>query len=538
MTVRKNLPVRLIALSEMKDNIHSYRIVKVKNCYSNKFRTILIPSRLVYDKRKLREILLNNGLAADLDVKEMNEVFDEIKRTPNISVPLLIRPGFFDKNGELCYATGNGKIIGDYEGLSPRPYPETKSFKNDWQRKGRLVEWQDNVATAAIHSPQIMLSLCSAVAGFCTFYINIESGGFHIYGDSSKGKSTAVIVAASVYGGGEYVSDWNTTEAAFEELAESRNHSLVLLDELVMIDTSAKDSAQKRQKLVYALASGHGKARSGSYQPNKAEWRLTVVSNGESAMEQHALEGGQSRKNGEKARLVDVPADSGYGMGLFRTIPDDLSPSTYAESIIESCGLYHGIAGPLFVKKLLRKDKSVVTALLEKRMQRFFNAMKVDGNNGLEKRIAKRFAFSFAAGSLAAKFKIFPFGDDVILEAIAFCYMKAIADGSVLNNFFSERLNFELKNATCQPYYENLDSIDLNDESVIEYEFKNKKDDSKIKVLAVKASFFKENLLVSYDLAISILKKQGKLLPDASGKATRQINYKGRILKRRYCLIM
>ncbi|WP_236905459.1 hypothetical protein, partial [Cronobacter sakazakii] len=65
MTVRKNLPVRLIALSEMKSNIHSYRIVKVKNCYSNKFRTILIPSRLVYDKRKLIEVLLNNGLAAD-----------------------------------------------------------------------------------------------------------------------------------------------------------------------------------------------------------------------------------------------------------------------------------------------------------------------------------------------------------------------------------------------------------------------------------------------------------------------------------------
>lgn len=124
-------------------------------------------------------------------------------------------------------------------------------------------------------------------------------------------------------------------------------------------------------------------------------------------------------------------------MGLFRTIPDDLSPSTYAESIIEACGLYHGIAGPLFVKKLLRKDKSVVTALLEERMQRFLNAMKVDGNNGLEKRIAKRFAFSFAAGSLAAKFKIFPFGDDVIMEAIAFCYMKAVSDGSVLNDFLA-----------------------------------------------------------------------------------------------------
>jgi putative DNA primase/helicase len=43
-----------------------------------------------------------------------------------------------------------------------------------------------------------------------------EGGGFHIYGDSSKGKSTGMAVACSVFGDETFKQSWRATSNGLE----------------------------------------------------------------------------------------------------------------------------------------------------------------------------------------------------------------------------------------------------------------------------------------------------------------------------------
>lgn len=532
----KKLPVELVALSVMEKGQDAYRLIRIKNCHSGKLRRVLIPSALTRDKRKFSELLLKNGLAADLNDKTMKAISNVLKSTPKEKVLLVMRPGFFNVNDALCYMTRSGKVYGEYEGIKPMPYPETKAFGYAESRKGDLAGWKKHVAVAAKYSDVLMLSLCTAFAGYCIHFTGTESGGFHLYGDSSMGKSTALNIAASVYGDESYVGDWNLTEAAFEELAESRNNGFLPLDELVMIDTKAKNAAEKRQKLIYALSDGQGKGRAASYQGRRATWHLTVLSNGESAMEQHAMEGDLERKNGERARLVDVPADAGHGMGIFDSLPDDTTPAQYAEKLKNACRDNHGVAGTKFVKKLLMESTEQITSMLDKRMSKFLRHIHIDGHNGLEKRIAGRFALVAASGMLVAWFGILPCTEQDVLNAIAACYMKAVSSGPTNKKIFNSEMLQKLEGPFHEANKENWDPEQLEKIDIIVcdvYPGKGRKGPEE-KVLAIKKDYFEKNITVNINLAINVLRENGCFIPSARS-LVRQIIKNGKAIDRRYC---
>lgn len=71
------------------------------------------------------------------------------------------------------------------------------------------------------------------ISGQLVAPLNLESGGFHIYGSSTDGKSTITKAACSVWGNPREVSkQWRTTDNALENEAELRNDSFLNLDEL------------------------------------------------------------------------------------------------------------------------------------------------------------------------------------------------------------------------------------------------------------------------------------------------------------------
>lgn len=530
MAKKKALPVRLLALSEKEDGQVAYRLIKIKDCHSGKWILVLIPAHVITDKKKLRETLIDAGLDLDYSERDFNEIIDHLKTVPKDRVKLCMRPGFVDVDGSLCYLTGSGKVLGHVEGCAPMPYPNAPAFKGCENQKGTLKQWQMHVASAALHSPYAMLTMCSAMAGYCIYFTNFESGGFHLYGDSSKGKTTALLVAASVFGSDQYVCDWNVTETAFEEFAESRNNSLLILDELVLLDKNAKEAAQKMQKLVYILGSGGGKQRSIHYQKHKAVWRLNAISNGENGLAQHAADGDMSRKKGEQARFVDVPVDCGNDQGIFLTVPEDMTLSDYAEAIKENCQRYHGTAGPAFVIKLLQKKSEVLSEMIDRYAREFLKHHNIEGRDGLEKRIARRFALAYASGVIAVKCKVFPFKSKQVMEGISYCYMKACQSTQKNNEIFSQALKDALRNSVTHLHEDVWNSEKLNEVNVLAIKIGG------VDVLAVKADFFKDNIIGNLSEVTALLTKQGRLFTDTDGKSTRQISRSGQRLKRRYCL--
>ena len=81
----------------------------------------------------------------------------------------------------------------------------------------------------------------------------VENGGFHIFGPSSCGKSTALRVAASVYGGPDYITTWRATDNGLEGTAAAHNDTLLIMDEMGQVSPNIVGD------VVYMLANGEGK---------------------------------------------------------------------------------------------------------------------------------------------------------------------------------------------------------------------------------------------------------------------------------------
>lgn len=530
MTKLQKLPVRLLALSEPQENQSAHRLVEIENCHSGKWEKKLISSKDILDKRKLRETLTDAGLRLDVSKEDFDQIVLHLKGNTEEHVKLCMKPGFVEVDTGLCYLLSSGKVLGNNNGHCPMPYPDTKAFKNSEHQKGTLKQWQMHVASAALHSPYIMLTLCSAMAGYCINFTDYESGGFHLYGDSSKGKTTALIAAASVFGDEQYICDWNVTETAFEELAESRNHGLLILDELGLLDKNKKEAAQKMQKLIYLLGSGSGKQRSITYQKYKPTWHLNAISNGESGLARHAADGDMLRKKGEQARFVDVPVDCGNDLGIFITVPNEMMPSDFAEMIKEKCQRYHGTAGPALIKRLLKREPAFFSKKIKKYVRYFLKSHNIEGLDGFEKRVAKRFALAYASGIIAVRCKVLPFSVDDIFNGISWCYMKASDKTPSAKEVFTQTLKDALTNDVYTPKPGVWDVKKINEINVISHVIGG------VGILAVKSEFFKSNLIGDSKQVIAGLIKKGLLYPDAKGRSTRQLGHGKIHIRRRYCL--
>lgn len=102
-----------------------------------------------------------------------------------------------------------------------------------------------------------MFAISVAFAGTLAGITGEDSGGFHLRGKSSTGKSTALKVAASVWGHpATYVRQWRATSNGLEGLAALHaDDGLLILDELEQVDP------KEAGEVAYMLGNGQGKAR-------------------------------------------------------------------------------------------------------------------------------------------------------------------------------------------------------------------------------------------------------------------------------------
>ncbi len=69
---------------------------------------------------------------------------------------------------------------------------------------GTLDGWKE-IAALAVGNSRLSFALCVAFAGPLLHLAGLEGGGFSFEGGSSSGKTTALQIAASVWGGPEHV---------------------------------------------------------------------------------------------------------------------------------------------------------------------------------------------------------------------------------------------------------------------------------------------------------------------------------------------
>jgi len=267
---------------------------------------------------------------------------------------------------------------------------------------GTVEQWRDGVARLAAGNSRLIFALSLAFAAPLAELAGEDSGGFHLRGSSSTGKTTALRAAASAWGGPtEYVRTWRATANGLEGVAALHNDGLLILDELSQID--GKEAGQ----VAYMLANGTGKARAsrtGSARP-PARWRLMLLSAGELSLAGLMAADGRKANAGQEVRLADIPADAGAGMGLFEQLHGHATPAALAQAIKDAASQHYGAAGVEFLHRIVA-DRESLPARLQASVRQFVAAAVPAGAAGQVTRVAQRFALVAAAGELATEYSV------------------------------------------------------------------------------------------------------------------------------------
>jgi putative DNA primase/helicase len=287
---------------------------------------------------------------------------------------------------------------------------------------GDLTTWQDKVAAQAIGNSRLVLAVATGFAAPLLEIIGAESGGFHFRGASSTGKSTALLMAGSVWGGGDvsgFVRSWRLTSNGLEGVAGGHCDSLLCLDELGQV------AAKEAGEVAYMLANGAGKARAsrdGSAR-KAARWRVLFLSSGEISLADKVAEDGRGRRAaaGQQVRVVDIPADAGAGCGLFESLHGFADGDALARHLKAAAGAHYGLAGRTFVEAVANDTERV-----RERVKGFVGDFVTEhcpaGADGQVARVAQRFALVAAAGELASQLGILPWPAGEAITGAARCF--------------------------------------------------------------------------------------------------------------------
>ncbi|MCV2891146.1 DUF927 domain-containing protein [Ruegeria aquimaris] len=296
-----------------------------------------------------------------------------------------------------AFTLGNGHVLGD--GLVM-----TDAISGDiaasMHAKGKLVDWRAAVAQPCDGNPLMVLALSHAFTGPLLSFLGRDGGGFHLRGVSSRGKSTLLGVAASVWGAPSFVQSWRSTDNGIEGIAAACNDSLLVLDELHQVEPRAAGD------IVYMLANGRGKNRmssNGKAQPTR-RWNVPVLSSGELSLEEHMASGGRTMYAGQDIRLIDLVADA-RRYGAFDCLHGEPDGRAFAERMQRAGRETYGVAGPVFVEALMKNlDKRDTFTRLVDSFCREWGTKADLPPDGQIQRVMARFALSALAGETATKF--------------------------------------------------------------------------------------------------------------------------------------
>jgi putative DNA primase/helicase len=288
--------------------------------------------------------------------------------------------------------------------------------------KGSLLDWQTKVALLAQDHPYLIFCICTALAGPLLKIMGLEGGGFHLYGRSSHGKTTAAQMAASVWGCGAdpaespsmaYIRKWNTTANGLEGLAAAHNDGILILDEAGTCN--AKDFG----KVIYDLTGGQGKVSMTSERALRKprSWHILILSTGEIPAKQKIEEEGKTARGGQILRMMDIPIEEGVFNKHGRR-----SGASLAQDIKRSCANFYGTAGPAFLEKLINQfpTLSELSREIRKEYKEAHTLISIKALGPEQSRALQRLALVLAAGKIALKLEILPLEKEELEESILF----------------------------------------------------------------------------------------------------------------------
>ncbi|MDR2794968.1 MAG: DUF927 domain-containing protein [Holosporaceae bacterium] len=221
---------------------------------------------------------------------------------------------------------------------------------------GSITDWRENIGKLCCGNSRLVLAASTAFAAPLLHVLDRPNFGIQLVGKSSAGKTTALYVAASIYGPRNYVKSWRATDNGLETVAFNHNDMLLILDEM------GEMSPQKIGATVYMLANGIGKTRSNSSGDAKQPktWRIALLSAGEVDLNTHMASAGFATMAGQNIRLLAVPAIPEGHRSLVENTHRFATPAALVRHLINATQRYYGAALPEYIKLLMRNQEEII----------------------------------------------------------------------------------------------------------------------------------------------------------------------------------
>ncbi len=271
--------------------------------------------------------------------------------------------------------------------------------------RGDVEGWRDQVGAVCIGNTRLAFGASCGFAAPLLFLAGDEGGGINLRGESSKGKTTIIDAAASVWGppsktgADAFVRPWRATSNGLEGVAVAHNHVLLPMDEMGQADP------KELGETLYMLANGSGKerARAGGGNRRNTTWTTLVLSSSEESAASLASQAGKRIKAGQEVRLLDVPAVVPGGFGCFDELHGEADGGAFAHRVRRGVVAQHGTAGIAFLEFLARelaRDPDFARTVVEG-MATWIAARVPKLADGQVQRAARRLALVAVAGELA-----------------------------------------------------------------------------------------------------------------------------------------
>lgn len=331
------------------------------------------------------------------------------------------------------------EVIGDEEKTFALSCPGI-DYADRISVRGTLESWQRSVISPFKTHPQIVFACSVAFAGYLLRFTGVGNSIIHFYHNRQGiGKTSTLTAAASVLGKvGQssqdmaFMSSWNTTENAPEEVFTEHNDMTALLDELVLLGKDENTVRPLVRKIAHVLDSGRARRRMGAWaSKNNASWNCFALSTGNFSFGPTRDEEPEKRVSAAEVRFIDIPF-------LFneRDLLAEYELPSLKQVLPEQCGILrkacqasYGVAGKAFITHVVSilnsKAETHLSGIIREYMGEFYNFIRIDLSNEAKERTAKKFALAYAAAKIAKDAGIWGkyINIERIRKSIAACYV-------------------------------------------------------------------------------------------------------------------
>jgi hypothetical protein len=249
--------------------------------------------------------------------------------------------------------------------------------------RGTLDGHVDALRRAFKADPRCAAMICGAFAAPMLRLLDAPNFAIHLVGESSRGKTSMLKIAASVFGSPNapgWLASWNVSLAAAEIRAAQLNDLPQCYDE---IGSSGEPGTV--EAMVYGLVNGHGRNRATREYAMRESlaWRTVVLSTGEHELAPDAA------ATGAQVRVVQLPID---GFGKF-TAPQ-------VDALVAAAAANSGSAGAEWLQHLVNMQGDADA--LAQTHQTIITNFREGTKGNLQGRAARYFAVLGTVESLLA----------------------------------------------------------------------------------------------------------------------------------------